>query len=270
MSSISDYIQTDAAINQGNSGGPLVNIYGEVIGINTWIASQSGGSQGLGFAIPINNIKNSIDAFIKDGKITYGWVGVSLLELTDEYKKQLGVEGIDGAFAAQVYSNAPAFKGGLQPGDYIVELNGKSVKNVSQLVREVGGLAAGSTATFTVIRGGKRLPMINVKVEERLKDVSNLNNKLWPGFIAAPLTDEIKEDLKIDDKKLKGVLVTGVMEKSPASALRLQNGDIITAVNGKTIKDVAEFYNELANAQKSVNFDVYSNGGTITTGTYKF
>ncbi|MBQ7752943.1 MAG: Do family serine endopeptidase [Treponema sp.] len=270
MSSISDYIQTDAAINQGNSGGPLVNIYGEVIGINTWIASQSGGSQGLGFAIPINNIKNSIDAFIKDGKITYGWVGVSLLELTDEYKKQLGVEGIDGAFAAQVYSNAPAFKGGLKPGDYIVELNGKSVKNVSQLVREVGGLAAGSTATFTVIRGGKRLPMINVKVEERLKDVSNLNNKLWPGFIAAPLTDEIKEDLKIDDKKLKGVLVTGVMEKSPAAALRLQNGDIITAVNGKTVKDLSEFYNELANAQKSVNFDVYSNGGTITTGTYKF
>ena len=79
MSSISDYIQTDAAINQGNSGGPLVNIYGEVIGINTWIASSSGGSVGLGFAIPINNVKNAIDAFIKDGKITYGWLGVSLL-----------------------------------------------------------------------------------------------------------------------------------------------------------------------------------------------
>ncbi len=270
MSSISDYIQTDAAINQGNSGGPLVNIYGEVIGINTWIASQSGGSQGLGFAIPINNIKNSIDAFIKDGKITYGWVGVSLLELTDEYKKQLGVEGIEGAFAAEVYSNAPAFKGGLKPGDYIVELNGKPVKTVNQLVREVGSLQTGSTATFTVIRGGKRLPMINVKVEERLKDVSNLNNKLWPGFIAAPLTDDIKEDLKIDDKKLKGVVVTAVQEKSPAAALRLQNGDVITAVNGKAVKDVSEFYAELANAQKSVNFDVYSNGGTITTGTYKF
>jgi S1-C subfamily serine protease len=112
--------------------------------------------------------------------------------------------------------------------------------------------------------------MINVKVEERLKDVSNLNNKLWPGFIAAPLTDDIKEDLKIDDKKLKGVVVTAVQEKSPAAALRLQNGDVITAVNGKAVKDVSEFYAELANAQKSVNFDVYSNGGTITTGTYKF
>ena len=86
IGSISDFIQTDAAINQGNSGGPLVNIYGEVIGINTWIASSSGGSVGLGFSIPINNIKESIDQFISDGKITYGWVGVSLREITDEYK----------------------------------------------------------------------------------------------------------------------------------------------------------------------------------------
>ena len=92
----------------------------------------------------------------------------------------------------------------------------EAVKNVNQLVREVGSLPTGSTATFTVIRGGKRLPMINVKVEERQKDVASSNNKLWPGFIAAPLTDDIKEDLKIDDKKLKGVVVTAVQEKSPA------------------------------------------------------
>ena len=89
MSSISDYIQTDAAINQGNSGGPLVNTYGEVIGINTWIASQSGGSQGLGFAIPINNIKSSIDSFIKNGKVIYGWVGVSLVDISNKYNSKI-------------------------------------------------------------------------------------------------------------------------------------------------------------------------------------
>ena len=270
MSAISDYIQTDAAINQGNSGGPLVNIYGEVIGINTWIASSSGGSVGLGFAIPINNIKNSIDSFIKSGKMTYGWVGVSLLEVTKEYKEELGVQAYDGAFAVEVFTNSPAFKGGIKPGDYIIELNGKKVKTVNQLVRDVGSLRVGTTATFKVVRGGKVLPPLTVKVEERAKDNEIQNNKMWPGFIATPLTDEVKKQLKIDDKKVRGVVVSNVEEKSPAASLRLQNGDIITAVNGKTVANLAEFYAELANAQKSVNFDIYSNGGTITTGTYKF
>ena len=111
MSAISDYIQTDAAINQGNSGGPLVNIYGEVIGINTWIASSSGGSVGLGFAIPINNLKSAIDSFIKKGKVVYGWVGVSLVDVTKEYKDELGVGDIVGAFAAD---HADLGGGGLE------------------------------------------------------------------------------------------------------------------------------------------------------------
>jgi Do/DeqQ family serine protease len=270
MSSISDYIQTDAAINQGNSGGPLVNIYGEVIGINTWIASSSGGSVGLGFAIPINNVKNAIDAFIKDGKITYGWLGVSLLEVTDEFKQELGVGKQSGAFAAEVFVGSPAYKAGIKPGDYIVELNGKTVKNVNQLVRDVGYLEAGTTATFKILRGGTKTYELKVKIEARAKDVDSQNNKLWPGFIATPLTDEVRESLKLDNKKVQGVVVANVESKSPAASLRLQDGDVITAVNGKTVKNLAEFYQELANATKSVNFDIYSNGGTITTGTYRF
>ncbi len=270
MSSISDYIQTDAAINQGNSGGPLVNIYGEVIGINTWIASSSGGSVGLGFAIPINNVKNAIDAFIKDGKITYGWLGVSLLEVNDEYKQQLGVGKVSGAFAAEIFKDSPAYKAGIKPGDYITELNGKTVKSVNQLVRDVGYLEAGTTAKFKVLRGGTKTLELSVKIEERAKDVDSQNNKLWPGFIATPLTDEVREQLKIDNKKIAGVVVSNVESKSPAASLRLQDGDIITAVNGKSVKTVADFYQELANATKSVNFDIYSNGGTVTTGTYKF
>ena len=270
MSSISDYIQTDAAINQGNSGGPLVNIYGEVIGINTWIASQSGGSIGLGFSIPINNIKGAIDSFIKNGKVIYGWVGVSLLDVTKDYKAELGVADIDGAFAAEVFSNSPAQKGGIKPGDYIVEVNGKKVKTTNQLVRDIGSLEAGSTARFTVIRGGKRVSDIVVKIEERANDSDINNSKMWPGFIASPLTDEAREQLKIDDKKVKGVIATNIEEKSPAASLRIQNGDVITAVNGKKITNLMEFYTELSSAQKSVNFDIYSNGGTITTGTYRF
>ncbi len=270
MSSISDYIQTDAAINQGNSGGPLVNIYGEVIGINTWIASSSGGSVGLGFAIPINNVKNAIDAFIKDGKITYGWLGVSLLEVNDDYKAELGVGQQSGAFAAEIFKDSPAYKAGIKPGDYIVELNGKTVKSVNQLVRDVGYLEAGTTAKFKVLRGGTKTLELTVKIEARAKDVDSQNNKLWPGFIAAPLTDDARKQLKIDNTKIKGVVVSNVEAKSPAASLRLQEGDIITAVNGKAVKNVSEFYQELSNATKSINFDIYSNGGTVTTGTYKF
>ena len=224
----------------------------------------------MGFAIPINNIKNSIDSFIKSGKMTYGWVGVSLLEVTKEYKEELGVQAYDGAFAVEVFTNSPAFKGGIKPGDYIIELNGKKVKTVNQLVRDVGSLRVGTIATFKVVRGGKVLPPLTVKVEERAKDNEIQNNKMWPGFIATPLTDDVKKQLNIDDKKVRGVVVSNVEEKSPAASLRLQNGDVITAVNGKPVANLAEFYAELANAQKSVNFDIYSNGGTITTGTYKF
>ena len=269
IGSISDFIQTDTAINQGNSGGPLVNIYGEVIGINTWIASRSGGSNGLGFAIPINNVKKAIDSFISGGKIKYGWVGVSLTEVNPDFKKELGVEGIEGAFAAEVFTGSPAFKCGIKPGDFIIELNGKPVKSVNQLVRDVGNLQAGTTARFVVIRGGVKQPAINVKIEERTDEVVNANNKLWPGFIASPLTDDAKKRLEIDDKKVKGIVVTNVQAKTPAATLRLQNGDVITAVNGKSVRDVKEFYDELAKADKTINFDVYSNGGTLTTGTFK-
>lgn len=269
IGNINDFIQTDAAINQGNSGGPLINIYGEVIGINTWIVSQSGGSQGLGFAIPINNIKKAIDDFVKDGKISYGWLGVSLVEVTDEYKESLGVGKKDGALASQIFRSSPAEKGGLVPGDFIVQLNGKDVKNVNQLVRDVGNLRAGSVASFVVFRGSQRVTL-NVKIDARSESVSNDNSKLWPGFTAVPLTEDTRKELKLDNAQVKGVVVTGVQEKSPAASLRLQNGDVVTAVNGKSVTNLRAFYDELAKVNRSVNFDVYSNGGTVTTGTYKF
>jgi len=269
IGNINDFIQTDAAINQGNSGGPLVNIYGEVIGIDTWIASQSGGSQGLGFAIPINNIKKAINDFIETGKITYGWLGVSLVDVTDEYKDSLGVKDTVGAFASQIFIDSPAQKSGMQAGDYIIALNDHPVKTVDQLVREVGNLRAGDTADFTVIRGGKKQDL-KVKIEERKKDIAADNAKLWPGFIAVPITDEIRKEIKLDDTSVKGIVVTNVQEKSPAAALRLQNGDVITAVNGKKISNLAEFYSALdLERSKSISFDVYTNGGTITTSTYR-
>ena len=268
MSSMSNFIQTDAAINQGNSGGPLVNIYGEVIGINTWIASSSGGSVGLGFAIPINNVKRAIDEFIADGKITYGWIGVSLTDVKDEYKKSLGIEDVEGAFASQVFIGSPAQKGGIQAGDYIIELNGNKVKSVDQLVRDVAVLKAGEITKFKLIRGGKTIE-VTVTVEKRKEDISSDDSKLWPGFVALPLTDEVRKQLKVDDD-VKGVAITNVMPKTPAAALRLQNGDVITAVNGTKVTTLSEFYNAMdLTKNKSIQFDVWNEAGTITTGSWK-
>lgn len=268
IGNMNDFIQTDAAINQGNSGGPLVNIYGEVIGINTWIASGSGGSVGLGFALPINSVKKAIDDFIAKGKITYGWLGISLVDVTDDYKKELGLKGQKGAFASQVFINSPAAKGGMQAGDYVIEINGKKVNSQSELIREVAYLPADKNAVFVVLRGGKEIKL-TVKIEERTEAVSSDNAKLWPGFIASPLNKKLRETLKIEDK-VKGVAVTNVLEKSPAAALRIQNGDIITAVNDKKVTNLKEFYEALdLSRNKEIWFDIYNDGHTISTGKYK-
>lgn len=270
IGNMNDFIQTDAAINQGNSGGPLVNIYGEVIGINTWIASSSGGSQGLGFSLPINSLKKSIEDFISSGKITYGWLGVSLLDVKDEYKKELGVEGKNGALASQIFLDSPGHKGGMQAGDFIIEVNGKAIKNQTELMREVGYLPAGKNASFKVIRNGKTVDL-TVKIEERTEKVTNDNSKLWPGFIASPLTDDVKKELNIENSKVKGVVVMNVLEKSPAAAMRIQNGDIITAVNDKKVSNIQEFYDALnINSKREIWFDVYNDGHTLSTSHYKF
>ena len=268
IGNINDFIQTDAAINQGNSGGPLLNIYGQVIGINTWIATGTGGNVGLGFAIPINNIKYAIDEFIQSGKITYGWIGVSLTNVKPEYKESLGIKNEEGAFASQVFADSPAQKAGIQAGDYITELNGNKVTSVDQLVRDVAILRVGQKGKFKLIRGGKTME-VSVTVEERTEKVSNDNSKLWPGFIAIPLTDEVRKQLKVSDK-VKGVTVSNVISKSPAAALKLQNGDIITAVNGTKVSNLAEFYAAMALTKTdSIQFEIWYESGTVKTNTWK-
>lgn len=270
IGSISDFIQTDAAINQGNSGGPLVNISGEVIGINTWIASNSGGSQGLGFSIPINNIKESINQFIDKGKITYGWVGISLVETTEEYKEQLGIDKKQqGALASQVFLDGPAYKGGILPGDFIIGLNGHDIKSVDQLIREIGGIPAGKTTSIKVLRG-KTVKEISVKIDERNEEVTANDSKLWPGFVGSPLTSDLRKRLNIEKENVEGIVVARVFEKSPAAALRLQEGDIICAVNDKKVSSLEEFYAALdTSSKKEIWFDVYSDGHVITTARYK-
>jgi S1-C subfamily serine protease len=223
----------------------------------------------LGFAITINNIKKAVDDFIANGKITYGWMGVALIDISKEYKEELGVGDRVGAFAAQVYLDSPAAKGGLQAGDFVISLNGRQVRSVNQLSREVGDLTVGQKAAFVVIRNGKE-QTLTLTIEARKDDAATSSALLWPGFYAVPLTDALKKELKIEDN-VKGVVVANVQPRSPAAAMKLGNNEIITAVNDKKITDVKEFYSALNLAGKSeVWFDVRNaDGHTMSTARYK-
>jgi S1-C subfamily serine protease len=238
---INDFIQTDTSINQGNSGGALVNIRGEVIGINTWIASSSGGgSVGLGFAIPINNAKRSVDEFISSGTISYGWLGVSLNDPGKETAQILGVEGKRGALASQVFIGSPAEKGGIRPGDFITHVDGREARGMNQLTMMVGDLKPGDRAVFTIIRDGAPMD-ITVRIEARNDKVAADNKKLWPGVAVVTLTDEMKNSLKLD-KNARGLYVAQVIADSPSDIIGLRQGDRVTGINGEDVRDLAAFY----------------------------
>jgi len=259
---INDFIQTDAPINQGNSGGPLVNIRGEVVGINTWIASNisGGGNVGLGFAIPINNAKRTIDEFIETGTTTYGWLGVSLIEPTRETAAALGIEGRRGALASHVFLGSPADTGGIKAGDFITHVNGREARGIQQLQMMVGDLRAGDRATFTVVRD-RAAREIQVRIEARTDQVAADNRKLWPGVIALPITDQIRQQLELAEDA-RGLIAVQVISGSPADVVGLRQGDIITAVNGENVTDIASFYRLLREKTSSELWFGINRGGS--------
>jgi S1-C subfamily serine protease len=241
---INDFIQTDASINQGNSGGPLVNIRGEVIGINTWIASnQGGGSVGLGFAIPINNAKRVLDEIIASGSVRDGWLGVSLVDADRDTLQALGITGQRGALAAQVFLGSPADKGGIRPGDFITHVDKREVRGTTQLTQTVGNIKPGERGVFTVIRDGVSRDF-TVLIEARSDELAAESNKLWPGLVVVNLTDEVRSSLNLD-KDAQGLYVAQVIAESPAAVVGLQRGDRITAINDTQIKDLQSFYRVL-------------------------
>jgi Do/DeqQ family serine protease len=267
---INDFIQTDASINRGNSGGALVNIRGEVIGINTWIASgsSSGGSVGLGFAIPINNAKRSIDEFISSGTTRYGWLGVSLVDPPRETLAALGLESGRGALVSQIFIGSPAEKGGVQPGDFITHLNGREMRGMNALTMAVGDLKPGERAAFTLIRGGKSQEL-QVRIEERTEEVAAENNKLWPGVYTAPLSESVRTALKLDAGD-RGVYVADVIARSPSAIVGLQRGDRITGVNGEAVNDLEDFYRVLREKTRTeLWFEVIREGSTVETMRFK-
>jgi Do/DeqQ family serine protease len=239
-----DYLQTDASINSGNSGGALVNLEGEVVGINTWIASQSGGSIGLGFAIPINNVKKAIDDLITTGNVKYGWLGVHMSTATDIIKEKMALTEWEGVFIFNVYSNSPAMVAGIRPGDLIIAIDGSVVESSNDLIGLISGRRPGERVKVTYIRNEREYTKL---VELALRDELALGNNsmtLWPGFTVAELTPEMREQLGLS--RTDGNLIIGsVNETSKAASLGLQDGDVIKSINKKSPRSLKDFYETL-------------------------
>ena len=243
ISGLTDYIQTDAAINQGNSGGALVNLKGEVVGINAWIASQSGGSVGLGFAIPINNAKRVIDELIAYGEVEYGWLGIRYGgAITDELADSLNLRNSRGAFVGSVFEDSPAERAGILPGDIITEIDGELIDDWNDLLNIVADLSPGGASNFEVIRENRSIDL-RVRISRRTDETQVAQS--WPGFTVVPLTDEIREGLSLRNES-GHVVVSAVDAGGPAAAGGIRRGDIIRRVGNEAVGDVAEFY-ELIN-----------------------
>jgi len=267
MSGITSYIQTDAAINQGNSGGALVNLDGEVIGINTWIASQNGGNIGLGFAIPINDAKRAIMDFIDTGSISYSWLGVQTGTPENSLAEDLDYEDGDGAFLYSVYNNSPAEKAGLLPGDLVTKIGEAELDNSSDLVRKVASLPVGKATKFTVLRDGKSVEL-NVKTEKREEDSGSDVSKLWPGVNITPLDDNIRDQLSLK-KKDEGVVIAAIAPDSIAGGSGLQQGDLLISINSEKITTARDFYRNLNAPDKEIQFRILRNGRELTIGFQK-
>lgn len=255
---INDFIQTDASINQGNSGGPLVNIHGEVIGINTFITTPNRGSIGLGFAIPSNNVKNSIRQLIDHAEVRYGWLGVSLGDYDKNTAESLGYPLNHGVMVYQVFENSPAEKAGFLPGDLILSLDGNPYVEHKSLLYSIGDKLPDDRALFSIERFGEKRNIEVLMGERKQEDkILAMHNLAWPGFVAAPITSELYTLIELPSS-ISGVVVTEVYPHTRAQSRDLRAGDIITKINNKKVSSLSDLYRILGEIEKNeLKYSVY-------------
>ncbi len=240
-----DFIQTDAAINPGNSGGPLVNLEGQVVGINTAIASQNGGNNGVGFAIPINMAKSVMDQLIQHGKVTRGYLGVYIGDVTEDLAKSFDYQGKGGVLVQDVSPGGPGAKAGLKAGDIIIERDGKPAGDVVTFRNGIAQSPPGTLVALTVWRGGKRVTL-KAKLEELPADHSGKGGHAGSssssgggrGLGLADIDDQLKQRFDIETDR--GAVVVRVEPDSPAGRAGLRPGDVIAQVGGDEVKDARD------------------------------
>jgi len=241
-----DFIQTDTSINPGNSGGPLINARGQAVGINTLIFSQSGGSIGIGFAIPVNLAKPVLTQLASEGHVVRGWLGVSIQPVTPELAKTLNLSGTEGALVSGVTEGSPAAKAGIKPGDVITEFNGQRVARADRLPNVVATTPVGREVALAVIRDGKSAPL-TVKVGQlpESKEAAAGPEKVLAklGLTVEPVTPKLAEEMGLHDKQ--GVVVRGVESDSPAAEAGIREGDVIVEVNRHAIHNPTDLKHQL-------------------------
>jgi serine protease Do len=244
-----NFIQTDASINPGNSGGPLINMRGEVIGINTAIFSRSGGNIGIGFAIPINLVKELLPQLRGKGKVTRGYLGVLIQKVTPEIAESLGMDKGHGALVANVSKDGPAEKAGVKVGDVIIEFDGKEIKDSGDLPIIVARTPVDRKVRMKVLRDKKEL-QLTVGVGE-LKDeevVASAPEKGELGMTVQKLTPQIAESLGLE--KADGVVVSAVDPGSVADEAGIRRGDVILEVDRKPIRSIDEYKKAVGGIRK--------------------
>ncbi|MDU2938692.1 MAG: serine endoprotease DegP [Enterobacteriaceae bacterium] len=224
-----NFIQTDAAINRGNSGGALVNLNGELIGINTAILAPDGGNIGIGFAIPSNMVKSLTAQMVEYGQVRRGELGIMGTELSSELAKAMKVDAQRGAFVSQVMPNSAAAKAGIKAGDVITSLNGKPISSFAAMRAQVGTMPIGSKVTLGLLRDGKPA---NVNVELQQSSQNQVDSStIFSGIEGAEMSNKGQD---------KGVVVSSVKANSPAAQIGLKKGDVIVGANQQSVKNIAE------------------------------
>jgi serine protease Do len=262
------FIQTDAAINPGNSGGPLVNAHGEVVGINTFLVSETGSFSGMGFAIPAQIVRPTVDSLIKYGKVNHGYIGIGISDVTPDEARFFHVKNASGAVITQVEPNSPGEKAGLKVGDVIIELNGKAVTDAGELQVEVGQKQPGTTLQLKALRDGKSVNMPVIleamgKADHGTESADAGHGKPRWGLGLADLTPDLRQQLHAADN-LHGAVVEQVMPGSPADNAGLQSGEVITEVDRHPVHSAADVQKALSSIPKDSDalVLVWSKGGS--------
>src|SRR5882757_9388557 len=255
-----NYIQTDASINRGNSGGPLFNLEGEVVGVNTAIISPSGGSIGIGFAVPSKTALPVIDQLKQFGETRRGWLGVRIQQVTDDIAESLNIKPVRGALVAGIDDKGPAKPAGIEAGDVIIKFDGKDIKEMRDLPKIVGDTPVGKDVPVVVIRKGKeetktvRLGRLedtpqpaSVKTDAPVEDKSVVQKAL--GLSLANMSDELRKKHKIKDA-VKGVVITAVDANSAAAEKRLTVGDVIVKVTDEEVASAADVQKRIDQLKK--------------------
>ena len=259
-----DFIQTDASINPGNSGGALVNLRGELVGINTAILSRSGGAQGIGFAVPSSMVRPIRQQIAKFGRVKRGWLGVVIQDLTPDIAKAFKLSQIDGVVVSDILDNGPAAKSKLAAGDVIVALNGAPTKTSAQLRNRIALTTPGTLAKLDVVRQGKK-SAVYVKLDEKAEngvvaDAPKASNDLLSGVRLVPLDNNLRQRLRVPTR-FSGVVVAEVAPGSAAERANLEPNDVIVEVQNKRVKSVSNLRAQVGKKKDSVLLRVFKRGG---------